>query len=146
MILGFTGTRNGMTAAQRATVDCLLIFRFNLTEAHHGDCLGADDEFANLCHALTPRPKIYARPGFSAKGYANDLRANNPHADVTHPEKTHFARNRDIVDVCDVLLVVPVASIPQTSGGTWYSFGYAKKKKKPIVVVWPDGTVEKIAD
>lgn len=41
MILGFTGTRQGMTDYQQAQVRRFLV-AYQCTILHHGDCIGAD--------------------------------------------------------------------------------------------------------
>ena len=46
MIVGFTGSRVGMTGPQSAIVLKLLA---KAAEAHHGDCVGADEQFHELC-------------------------------------------------------------------------------------------------
>ena len=50
--------------------------------------------------------------------------------------KTYFARNRDIVDVSQLLIVVPMESERQTRGGTWYTHNYAIKRGVPVEVVF----------
>lgn len=52
MKIGFTGTRAGMTEAQNATLrQVLKSFQSHSLafECHHGDCQGADNEFADMC-------------------------------------------------------------------------------------------------
>lgn len=144
MRVSFTGTRNGMTAAQNATVRALLS-SWKPAEAHHGDCVGADDEFANLCAELGV-PWIVAHPGESAKGGENNLRAFNKFSNEVMSVRTHFARNRELVRVLrdpgDILLATPFQSERQTQGGTWYTVDYGVKQAKRVVVVWPDGSTE----
>ncbi len=141
MIVAFTGTRSGMTPAQRATVEHLLA-ELAPVQVRHGDCKGSDDEFANLCAALTPRPRIIAHPGESKKDGTNLDRAFNPHSDEVRPVKTHFARNRDMVDVANVLIGTPLSLENQDAGGTWYTVTYARRKGGVrVLVVKPDGGV-----
>jgi len=45
--VGFTGTRAGMTSEQRTTVNRLLRELAPIW-AHHGDCIGSDDQFHDL--------------------------------------------------------------------------------------------------
>lgn len=135
MKVGFTGTRNGMTDVQRAA------FREWLTatqpiEFHHGDCVGADEQAANDAARLLC--DIHCHPPLK-----DDHQARTQNYDHLHQPKTHFARNRDIVDACDVLAAAPLDLMHQTRGGTWYTVDYALKRGKPVVVFWPDGRVEK---
>jgi hypothetical protein len=62
--------------------------------------------------------------------------------DEERVRKSHFARNRCIVDECDELIVVPIQATWQSRGGTWYTHDYAVKRHKPITIIWPDGRVE----
>ena len=141
MIVSFTGTSRGMTAEQKATVSRLLA-ELRPTELHHGDCVGADTECAEIVASLVPRPKIVAHPGKNANTDDHNLLANSPHNDLTLAPKTHFARNRDLVDILagdDLLIAAPFDSQPVALGGTAYTVAHCRKRVKRFVVVWPDG-------
>lgn len=142
MILGFTGTRRGMTLAQKQAVMDLLVNTIKPDEVLHGDCVGADDQFANMCDNLVDRPHIVCHPGKSAIGKHNHLRANNNKHDEIHDVDTYIARNRNIVDAFDLLLVVPSTETVRYTGGAWYTYGVAIKQGRPLWIVWPDGTRE----
>ena len=43
MIIGFTGTQLGMSRQQKVSVMKAMV-DLDITELHHGDCLGADSE------------------------------------------------------------------------------------------------------
>jgi len=66
----------------------------------------------------------------------DELRANHASDEIREP-LSYFARNRNIVDDTDVLIVVPYQDVHQTNGGTWYTHDYAKKKGKALVVFFP---------
>lgn len=135
MIVGITGTRFGCKDAQLDSLQGLLI-QLAPTEFHHGDCVGVDDEGANTIKTLNMDCDIICHPPVDTTH-----RANNPHSTKVLPAKTHFARNRDIVDSCEVLIVCPFQPEHQSSGGTWYTYDYAMKHKKPTIVIWPDGVI-----
>lgn len=135
MKIGFTGTRNGMTSAQKMAF-ASLIESLKPTEFHHGDCVGADDEAATMVHESS-YATVTCHPPTDEK-----LRAWNPKATFTVEAKTHFARNRDIVNETDMLIGTPGAPTWQPRGGTFYTMDYAIKRGKPVKVIWPDGTVE----
>jgi hypothetical protein len=100
-ILGFTGTRKGMTTAQKEAFSKLLMYlRPNIFQ--HGDCIGADAEAHDIVRAYLPDVKIEARPGPTSAG----LRANKK-ADVTHPVKSFLERNRDIVHNASAMVATP---------------------------------------
>lgn len=133
--VGFTGTRNGMTEAQ-AEVFRVLLSSLKATEFHHGDCVGADDQAANIAHDLTIT--IVIHPPLDTT-----LAAGNKHATKTFPAKGHLARNRCIVENTDVLIGTPKEMGHQTSGGTWYTIDYAKTEEKIVFIIFPDGKVTK---
>jgi hypothetical protein len=57
------------------------------------------------------------------------------------PQLTHFARNRNIVDASDILIVIPYQDEWQPSGGTWYTHDYAVKKGVLVVIIELSGTM-----
>lgn len=145
--IGFTGTREGMTVRQgHSFVSTLLEFtKGGEFEFHHGDCIGADDDAQFLIEYDGRLAKsvfrIVIHPGHSAFDATNDSKRANNRADEIRESKTHFARNRDIVQETDLLIVCSVSNpIPRT-GGTRYTYDYAKKLKKNIIVIYPNGEV-----
>lgn len=141
MRIGFTGTRHGMTLAQRrAVADILATCR--PTHFHHGDCVGADDEAANMAADLEG-VFIVCHPPIDP-----ELRAfNQKHAEERTP-KSYFARNRAIVDAADALIAAPRQTErppPKTGGGTWYTVEHAERRGRIVYVVWPDGRVQTLA-
>lgn len=145
MIVGFTGTRNGLTEPQRdALLDEInqLKPRFWL----HGACVGADAEAVTLVvkWSFSNHPvRIFALPGKSANGpeehSLQDERALYE-SHVVRETKTHFARNRDIVNECNVLVACPGTMEELDHGGTWYTIRCARKLNKRVVIIWPDGS------
>lgn len=142
MRLGFTGTRQGMTAAQQQTFNEWLCCELDITEFHHGDCIGADDDAANELHGIMtgedpgPPIKVVVHPPID-----QTHQANNPHYDEIRSPNTYFARNRDIVDESDLLVACPVSMTEASHGGTWYTVNYARKRGKPVLIIWPNGTI-----
>lgn len=136
MKIGVTGTRSGMNAHQKK--ELMNFMRLSLAESslvskgaevHHGDCVGVDVEFAELAKEL----------GFKTICHPpekNELRAFHKSDEIREP-KSYFARNRAIVDECDMLIVIPYQDSHQTHGGTWYTHDYAIKKQKPVYVIFP---------
>jgi thiamine pyrophosphate-dependent acetolactate synthase large subunit-like protein len=132
MKVGITGTRHGMTEYQFNHIESFLKELIVLepdAELHHGDCVGVDEEVATVAKELGYR--IVCHPPEK-----NTLRAEAPSHEMRQPYN-YFTRNRNIVDECDVLLVVPREMAPQTSGGTWYTYHYAQKRNKLSTVIYP---------
>lgn len=140
MRVGFTGTRQGMTAEQIGTFR-QLILDLAPTEFHHGDCQGADDDAALIVDALRAagrlKCKIVRHPPLD-----KTHQAHNDKHDEDRPPKTHFARNRCIVDQTQVLVVVPRDSERKSQGGTWYTYDYAARGYTPRFIIWPGGELE----
>lgn len=135
MIVGFTGTRNGMSPAQRERV-MQVIQALRPAEVHHGCCVGADEEMHLVMRWYAPMHGHPGPPGLrmrSREGFGR-----------LYPEKDYGARNQDIVDACNVLVAAPAEMMEQPSGGTWQTVRRARRAKKRIVVVWPDGRDEEL--
>lgn len=135
MILGFTGTRHGMTERQRFAVSEFL-FEQRPTETHSGDCKGADSQFldaALLCNGNFP-PKTHGHPCDIEK-----WRANRRY-DVLNRPKPPLARNLDIVDASEHLLAAPNEMRPTPKSGTWATVRMAHRAKKDVTIIYPDGT------
>ncbi len=132
MKLGVTGTRSGMNDNQKHVVSEVLrsiITREPDSELHHGDCVGVDVEVAEMAKSVGF--KVVCHPPIN-----DDLRAYHA-SDVILGPFTYFARNRNIVDATEKLLVVPYQDTPQKSGGTWYTHDYAHKKDKYVFIAYP---------
>jgi hypothetical protein len=139
MRVGFTGTRDGMTADQLAAMATWLSCRPDVTEFHHGDCVRADDQAANLVYTQGWQwfdALIVAHPPT-----VESRRAFNIHASRTLPPLPYLERNRHIVDACDLLLACPKFDREQDRGGTWYTIRFTREVGKPVVIFWPDGRV-----
>lgn len=126
--IGVTGTRSGMNKRQKQEFTELLT-ELGTGEFHHGDCVGVDVEAAKIAAKLGWR--IVCHPPVK-----DELRAYHNSDEIREP-KSYFARNRNIVDETDVLFVVPYQDSHQSHGGTWYTHDYAKKKDKPLHVIFP---------
>jgi hypothetical protein len=137
MQVGVTGTRYGMTEAQKQGLAALLE-ELKPDVFHHGDCVGADDEAANLADATTPRPRVVCHPPDD-----DSLRACNSKHDEVRDKKSYFARNRQIVSEVEALIVIPWQEEWSPSGGTWYTHDYAVKRKRSVFIIWPDGRVQR---
>lgn len=133
MIIGFTGSRDGMSYAQVVAIYTLLQ-EHKPDKVAHGDCVGADKDFHSIAEYLKIRVKGY--PPINPK-----LRAFTE-CDELAEEKEYLVRNKDIVNESDLLIATPKEYSEQWQGGTWSSVRYAKKQKKPVIVVWPNGLTE----
>jgi len=133
MKVGFTGTQNDLSVAQ---FDLLLLVMQELedmTEAHHGDCVGADATFSAMVDAMYPNTIVHIHPPT-----VNSKRANCRY-DETEEAFSYLTRNKHIVDATDVLLACPKTDEEELRSGTWATIRYARKRGKPIAILWNDG-------
>lgn len=138
--VGFTGSRDGMTKEQLASVrELMRVLRPK--EAHHGDCVGADAYFHAVCLdeyipliVIHPPDKDGLRE-FCGKGplAKSTLVLRNP--------LPYLDRNKNIVNACQLLIACPKEVEEQQRSGTWSTVRYAKKQGVDINVIQPDGTI-----
>ena len=122
-----------MTAEQKRDVEHTL--RLNKpNEAHHGDCKGADKQFHDIAksfgYEITVHPPIDDKKRAFCKG------------DYSTAPKEYLARNKDIVDACDILIATPKSAAEEVRSGTWSTIRYAKKTHKRGVIIFPDGKIK----
>jgi hypothetical protein len=134
MIIGFTGTQDGMTEKQRAALKRLLE-QLDVSVFRHGDCVGADTEAHELVRAALPSCRIYVHPPTDEK-----LRSFCK-GDLELKAKKYLDRNRDIVDGCELLIAASKTEKEVLRSGTWSTIRYARKQKVPIKIIYPSGYV-----
>ena len=140
--IGFTGSRNGPTELSMATFN-RIINRLKPDVFRHGACRGWDAAAVKVIHELFPKCEIIAYPGRGAQDGISRLDRDRESIDLSNivkPEKSHLARNRDIVrDSCKIIGCPPTMD-HQNHGGTWFTIDYANKNGKLGVIIGPDGT------
>ncbi len=149
MHLGFTGTRKGLQQPQfialgnalKTLVETFIEQDYKHISWHHGDCVGADKMFHDLINYYkffkNTTDLIHIHPPQEDR-YRAYCKGN-----VMHEEKPYLARNRDIVDLSDGLVACPDSKIELLRSGTWSTVRYARKQHGNIVIIYPDGTIDK---
>lgn len=128
--IGITGTQVGMNELQRKELSKVLKYSYQVgSEFHHGDCVGVDVEAASIAFHLGYR--IVCHPP------ENPRKRGNYGGEKIMPEKDYLVRNRNIVDAIDNLIVVPQGMVEERRSGTWFTYRYAKKQRKNLIVIWP---------
>jgi hypothetical protein len=127
IIVGFTGTRSGMTDAQKVKV------RYALEKWLEGGKV----DFHNICREL--KLDVFKRP--------SNWESTTANTDATLPDGIEpmrpYARNREIAKASDRMLACPPNFEFIEHSGTWYTLNYASKKLgKRVTIVFPDGTSE----
>ncbi len=132
MKIGFTGTRSGMTEAQREKVAAVLQ-ELATEQVHHGDCIGADADLHAIARALNIAVVLHPPADAKARAFCSDA------AEERAP-KAFLKRNRAIVDETDVLIATPYGPEQQRSG-TWATIRYARKLERSRYVFMRDGSI-----
>ena len=131
--LGFTGTRHGMTQRQRVTIR-YLFSELKLTKLHHGGERHADAEAHRL--AIGMGAYVVVHPGLAFNLDSDCLGAN-----LVLEAKPNLVRNGDIVLAgIDGLIAAPAQSNEILRSGTWSTVRRARKLKRRVWLVFPDGT------
>ena len=135
--LGFTGTQKGMNREQkRALVKHLLRWskKYDGLEIHHGDCVGADAEFHELCKEYWPHSlQVILHPPLNESKRA----FCESEGQIELPAKDYIARNHDIVDAVDGMLAGPKEEREQLRSGTWATVRYSRKTETPLIMLTP---------
>lgn len=102
-------------------------------EIHHGDCIGADKDFHNLCEEFKIDKNknliIIIHPPNK-----NELRSFN-NGDIVLQSKTYLERNTDIVTNSDIIIGCPQDSSKEIlRSGTWSTIRTARKMKKQLFI------------
>jgi hypothetical protein len=131
--IGFTGTRGTVTGEQVVTLKKLLAGApSQLRVLHHGDAVGADELAALLATDLGFR--IICHPPDNPRYRAFTA------SDELWPVKPYLERNRDIVNESTQVIACPKEYTEQLRSGTWATIRYARQVRKPLTIIWPDGT------
>jgi hypothetical protein len=129
MIIGFTGSRKGITLMQKQFV-AQILKENQATHVNHGDCVGADESFHEISHNLQLSISVFPPDKSSLRAHCS------PEGEgVLHPEEGFLKRNHRIVDSSDILIACPESSKEQLRSGTWSTVRYARKKGKRVLLV-----------
>lgn len=144
--IGFTGTRHGWRPKQNDAVmgvlldtrlagdDTALRFYGGRCTLHSGDCLGADAEMHRLATGIAWKTvgHIPSDPTHRAFLDYDEVRKPLP----------YMQRNAAIVESAKYMLATPYEMTEQQRGGTWATIRMARRAKKPLIIVYPDGSTE----
>lgn len=135
MILGFTGTRAGLTPALPGLIAALP------DRVLHGGAEGADTEFDVLLVAAgmpLERIEVYPTSEYRARLW---LPKEPGPSRVVHLPQVPLDRNRVIAQRCDWLLACPMTAVEIIRSGTWATVRYARKAGKPITLALLNGKI-----
>jgi hypothetical protein len=130
--IGFTGTREGMSSKQKEEIKQILqsyLDKGKKIVVNHGDCLGADKDFHDICRSLSSDIVIRIYPPSD-----NKLRAYCKGDNILET-KPYLERNKDIINSCDILLACPKTKEEELRSGTWYTIRYARENDKKFKII-----------
>jgi hypothetical protein len=133
MQIGITGSRYGLTDAQRASLIETLdeyAYLFGADVFRHGDCLGVDAEGFQIAKDLGYR--TIAHPPLDERWRAFTK------SDEILLAKGYHKRNHDIVAASEFLLAFPDE---RKESGTWVTVRYARQVNQYRMVFDPSGKV-----
>ncbi len=135
MIIGFTGTQQGMTDNQASKVSSYLRYltKSASVEAHHGDCIGADKNFHDLCLEFGIRTVIHPP--------TNQIKRAFCESDLVMLALPYLERNHKIVESAERLIACPKEKFEVLRSGTWATVRFARKVGRIVVIIYPDGEV-----
>lgn len=136
-VLGFTGAQQGMTTFQKEKVRkylknvilCSAAMESAPPVALHGDCIGADEDFNEICAELDiPR---YCRPCTITykRAFTDAFQVAEPIAPLD--------RNRIIAEKCDLLIACPKEEREQLRSGTWTTVRATRRLNKTVLLITP---------
>lgn len=136
--VGFTGTQQGMTDAQRFSVYTILQAYAAMSNGdlrfHHGDCVGADEQAHALARSLGYLVYLHPPVNESKRAFCEDVF-------YTFPPLEYLDRNKEIVHETRTLIAAPKERDEQLRSGTWSTVRYAEKHYTDTLLVMPEGDV-----
>lgn len=136
IVLGFSGTRKGMTPGQLTAV-IVHVKELKPDLAVIGGCDGADDDFEDVCQQLGIPYEI--RPSEAqirqGKHWSGAMKVHPA------PRGSPLIRNHHIVAQATHMIATPAERTEQWRGsGTWATIRYTKAAKKPLRIFYPEVT------
>jgi len=137
-----TGNQHGMSSKQIEVGRNLLsgLQRQFKVVAHHGDCIGSDDHFDQICVELGIHRIIHPPDRVSKRAFCQ---RRSPETCQVLDEKPYLDRNRDIVRAANTMYGFPreLSEPVQTRSGTWYTIRQARKTQTLCHIIYPDGRI-----
>ena len=131
MQIGFTGSQTGMSSPQHLFIQTYIQHtQPKIFSTHHGDCVGADAEFHEICENEEIAVTLHPPSNNEKRAFcsAGQVRAPLP----------YLVRNKKIVDACTLLIACPSGpELPRS--GTWATVRYARRQRRRLMIVMPNG-------
>ena len=139
MIIGFTGTREGMTELQRKKCH-EIILELDPIEIHDGCDMGADRQFFEIIDSLRTRSiiKTFGHPStIHSRSYTKGR-------DFIYSPEDPLVRNHAIAGSSFHIIACPLQETEILRSGTWATIRYATKLGIPITIISPTAVITRI--
>jgi len=135
--LAFTGSKDRITVPQKVRLQGELerLRDQGFLWMHNGDCVVSDATAAQLWRKLGR--KIMLHPPLIEKYRAFEA------ADIICEPRDYLVRDRHMVECSEFLLATPQTFDEQRRSGTWTTIRYARKLRMQILIIQPDGTLNR---
>ena len=152
MKIGFTGSQKGMTDWQKEMLKEVYQHK-PCEEFIHGDCIGSDEQAADVMVDLGVRIfTIYPPTNNNKRAFWANVRKEPTMPIGWHeieikkgtiiqvrwmPRDDYLKRNQRIVDNCELMIATPKEHQHSLRSGTWATIRYAWKVKRDITIIPP---------
>jgi hypothetical protein len=143
MLIGFSGSRNGPSPPQRTAFRQVLSGLMQIARApdqvgeplifYHGDCVGWDATAHEDAQAAGLGVILYPPRNRRLRAYCKG-------AILEMAPMDYLPRNREIVDHAEHVIICPDTPEYRIKSGSWYTFNYARKSRKSLILIKPDGS------
>lgn len=139
----FTGTSLGMTRQQKLTLRALLT-ALPITVLHHGCDIGRNEHTgADVSADIIARKAGIRTEGHPAEGKPRSAPGKKrPRPAHMYPARPPLIRNKIMVTMSDIVIATPYHDHEIRRSGTWMTVRFARKEYRPIIIIWPDGTID----
>ena len=130
-VVGFTGTKDGLSVPQLAALEQLLPRIPAARELHHDDGTGAADAAHRIARALSWRIVVHPPAGSRrVRGHLGDIRLD--------PQPAPAVADA-IARATELLIACPASEVEHDRSNTWITIRRARARRRPIALVPPDG-------
>lgn len=137
-LLGFTGSRTGLTGSQHEALDTLVTIEgdtWDVDIGQHGDCVGGDAKFHGIIRFRKPEWRIFIHPP-NAERYRAFCEG-----DVEFVELPYLQRNMNLAKTSSILIGCPKTDEEVLRSGTWATIRNARKLGVPVIIIKPSGEI-----
>lgn len=138
--MAVTATRLGLTADQIITFTDLL-FKLEPKGFYHGAAIGGDYQLFQMVQILHNSHLDCFIRAYPSNIADQRVKRAVEDSDEAHPPNAPLARNRAMVNDGDYLVAFPATPLVEYRGGTWSTIHYAFDRKKPVLIVLPNGEI-----